>query len=93
LQTVVCKNINPLLNLFKEINPSINFANKTQREALQDIINKFGYEKTEGIIKYAISIQGQKYAPVITTPLMLKNKLGEIMIYYKKENNKQTIII
>jgi hypothetical protein len=71
--------INPLLNEFLGINPTINFGNITQRDVLKDLVKKFGYDKTLNTIKYAVSVQGKKYAPVITTPHQLKNKLGELI--------------
>jgi hypothetical protein len=40
----------------------------------------------------AVSIQGEKYAPVVTTPLQMKNKLAELKIYFNKENNKESPI-
>ena len=84
--------INPLMDIFKKINPTINFGNKTQRNCLQDLIDQFGYEKTSKTIEYAVSIQGQKFAPTITTPYQLKNKLGDLMVFYKKETNSPGIV-
>ncbi|MCK9370802.1 helix-turn-helix domain-containing protein [Candidatus Dojkabacteria bacterium] len=93
LQTDVCGNeINPLIKLFEQINPSISYGNKTQREALEWLVEKYGLEKATGTIKYAVSIQGRKFAPTITTPAMLKSKLGDLMIYYKKENTNPLIV-
>jgi hypothetical protein len=82
-----CVDINPLIKLFEEINPVINYGHRTNRSSLEELVKKYGYEKTEATIKYAISIQGQKYAPVITTPWQLKNKIGELLIYHQKENS------
>ena len=87
LQTEVCgKEINELISLFEEINPTINYGNKTLRKDLEELLKKFGREKLENTIKYAISVQSQKYSPTITTPTQLKNKLGDLMVYYNKEN-------
>jgi ribosomal protein S13 len=79
------KEIQEILNLFYEINPTLNFGNKTQRKAAEDLINKFGFEKTINTVKFSNSIQGKRYAPTITTPLELKNNLSKLMIYYKRE--------
>lgn len=79
------KEIQEVLNIFYEINPTLNFGNKTQRKAIQELIEKFGYEKIINTVKLSNSIQGKPYAPVITTPLELKNKLSKLMIYYKRE--------
>jgi DNA-binding Lrp family transcriptional regulator len=81
--------INELLKEFEEVNPTINYGNKTQRKVLEDMVNKWGYEKTLNTIKASNKIQCKKYAPTITTPIQLKNKLGELLVYYKKETNNQ----
>ena len=83
--------INQLMNLFYKINPTINWGNKTQRKALDDIVKKLGFEKSERTIKYALKVQGELYAPTITTPLQLKNKLGDLLVYWKKNNTGRTI--
>lgn len=82
--------VNDLLSLFKEINPSLNFGNKTQRKALEWLIDKTGFQKARSTVEYAVSIQGQKYAPTITTPYELQKKLGQVLVFYKK-NNSSTI--
>lgn len=92
LQSEDCgKEINLLMNEFKEINPVINFGNKTQRNALADLLKELGYEKVLAAIKYAVFVQGEQYAPTITTPYQLKNKLGDLRVFHKK-NNKSRII-
>jgi len=79
------REISKIIALFhKTINPVIEFGNKTQRNACQFLIEKFGYEKTEKMSKYAISIQGEKYAPTVTSPWDLKQKLAKVFVFYKK---------
>lgn len=85
------KQIVEIFDLFKKINPMINFGHKTNRQAIQDMIKKFGFDKILATVKYSNSIQGKKYAPTITTPYHLKNKLGELRIYFEKNNNKTII--
>lgn len=86
--------INLLLKEFEIINPTINYGNITQRKSLQELLDKFGYDKLLATIKFAVSVQGKDYTPTITTPIQLKNKLGDLMVYYKKENtNSRTINI
>ena len=77
---------NRLMELFRPVNPTINklFAHKTQREALERLVNKFGEAKMENTIKSLESIVTQKYAPRITTPLQLESKLGDLIIFYKQ---------
>jgi biotin operon repressor len=71
--------VNTVFNLFyKTINPNINFANKTERSAAEWLINRYGLEKTISAAEYAISVQNDKYAPTITTPLQLKDKMAAL---------------
>lgn len=85
LQTTSQTLINSFIYLFKKtINPTIGFENKTQRGAAKYLIEKFGYEKTERMAKYAISIQGQPYSPVVTTPWDLKTKLSKVMLFFQR---------
>lgn len=83
-----------LFDTFKKTGlcPMINFGNKTQRAAAGDLIKKFGLEKMISAVKYAASISGDKYAPVITTPLQLKEKIGLLIVYSKKNNTKNNYI-
>jgi len=79
------QDIQKMLDTFYEVNPTLNFGNKTVRAAALEMIKKFGAEKAINTAKFATSIQGQKYAPVITTPLELKNNMGKLLAYYKRE--------
>lgn len=85
---LVRNDINQLMSLFEQINPTLNYGNKTQRLALEELIKKMGYEKAQRTIKYAVSVQGQPYSPTITTPYQLKEKLSQLIIYNQKENSK-----
>jgi enhancing lycopene biosynthesis protein 2 len=77
---------NELIDLFRPINPTINFGNKTQRKAIETLISKIGSGKTKNAINYAVSIQGTKFSPTITTPIQLLNRYGELQAYYLKNN-------
>ena len=82
--------IQEILDLFySTINPNINFGNKTTRKACEFLIQKYGIEKTIKASEYAISIQGQSYAPVITTPHELKEKMTKLILYKQKESNSK----
>jgi len=76
---------------YNSINPTISFGNKTQRKSAEDLIKKFGLEETIAMTQYAISIQGLKYSPVITTPYQLKEKLGQLAIYKKQKETPKII--
>jgi hypothetical protein len=65
--------INPLIELFKEVNPSYSklFANKTQRGSAERLLKTHGLQKLSGLIKLLPQMNVDKYAPVITTPVQL----------------------
>ena len=77
--------INLIINIFQTINPGINYANLTNRKAAEWLINKYGYEKASSTAEYAVICTGKPYAPTITTPYQLKEKLGSLIAFYKKE--------
>lgn len=63
---------------YQTINPNINFGNKTQRQAAAWLISKYGLEKTLAAAKYAIEVQNKQYAPTITNPYQLKEKMAAL---------------
>jgi hypothetical protein len=81
---------NELIVLFKDFNPSYEriFKNRTERAALQRLLDKMGREKLEATIKFAAKANGMAYAPTITTPYELEKKLGSLIAFYNKENSK-----
>lgn len=82
--------LNKLIDLFKEVNPSFErlFSNTTQRKALKRLVDKHGLEKVSKSIMYAVSVSGANFAPTITTPVQLENKLGDLVAYFKKQSKK-----
>ena len=85
----VANSINEVFKIFYEkINPTINFGNKTNRKACDDLIKRFGLEEIKKLSEFACAVQGQSYAPVITTPYQLKEKLSQLKIYFDQQNNK-----
>ena len=89
----VDKNIATVFTTFKKINPTINYGNTTQRKAIVDLIKQFGFEKTNGFAEFAVLIHGKKYAPVITTPWQLREKLSALESYYKREKPTKNKIL
>ena len=73
-----------VFDIFKTNNPLLDYGNKTERKAAAELIKQFGLEETLKMATYAVSIQGQKYAPLITTPYQLKVKYTQLAIYEKK---------
>ena len=83
--------VNEIINIFyNSINPTINYGNKTSRGAADWLIKKYGLEETTKLAEAACSVHGMPYAPVITTPYQLKEKLSQLGAYIKKNN--QTVV-
>lgn len=78
-----------IFNIFKKINPVINYGNRTNRKVALELIKKFGLDEMKRLTAYAVSVQGRDYAPTITTPHQLKEKLAQLKIYHDKNNKSK----
>ena len=79
-----------LFDVFRtSVNPTIQFGHKTNRAAAETLIKKYGAAEAVKVAQYAVSVQGEKYAPVITTPHELLMKLGQLGVYAKRERGKK----
>jgi len=72
---------------FKKTNPMINFGHTGNRKAIVDLIKKFGFQEIIKLVKLTNSLQGQRFAPTITTPYQLKIKLGELKAYIQRHQS------
>lgn len=93
--SVLGKETNEIISLFKAVNPSFEqlFARSPQRQATARLLAKFGAEKLTEIINFLPRCNSKKYAPTITTPLQLENKMGELAAFAAKERSAQKGII
>jgi len=78
-----------IFDIFKKINPVINYGHKTNRKVATELIKKFGLDETKRLTAYAVSVQGKNYAPTITTPYQLREKLAQLKIYHDKNNKSK----
>ena len=86
--------INIVMEAFQmKINPTINYGNRTQRAAIQDLLKLMGLEKLLRTIEYAAAVQSEQFAPTITTPYQLKEKFAQLTSYYQKQNNKPPNVV
>ena len=81
--------INQVLDLFYKINPALNFGNTTERNAVQWVVDKWGIENSLRMVEYTISIQGQPFAPVVTSPSEFKKKIARIKIFKDTQLNQK----
>ena len=70
---------------YDEINPAINFGNKTQRKAVEFLLERVGIEKLLPVIQSLKASNLEKYAPKIYTPLELKMKWTALADHWKRK--------
>ena len=81
--------INSLLKLFEVVNLTVNYGNKTSRKNAEILITKLGYEQALKVVEMVMSIQGEIYAPTVSTPTQLVAKWNALKAYFKRnESNK-----
>lgn len=87
--------IKSIMDIFYKTNPTLNWANKTYRKSIEEMIKLWGVEKTTRMAEFAVSVQGQPFSPTITNPYHLKLKATELGIYWKRKDkeNKSTLTI
>lgn len=85
---------NELISYFKDINPNYErlYPNKSQRKSLDRMVDKHGYEKVKKSILYTVEVFGKKYAPQITTPMQLEEKMGSLIAFAKSRQDDKPII-
>ena len=62
-----------------------------QRRYCKLVIDRLG-DKTDDVVRYAISIQDDQYAPRISSPKDVYYKLDKIMSYAKLNNGKDRVL-
>ncbi len=84
------KEINDIIGLFKEINPSYEkfYKNTTQRRAIENLLKKFPAEQIKRIIEFLPKSNKMPYCPTITTPLQLEDKVANLAACLQKEKIK-----
>lgn len=94
------KNVNPpgvqeIMNLFYEINPSLNFGSPFERKACTSMLAKWPLESVKAMAIQVIACQSEdRYAPRATTPSKMWTKIGEFQAYFKtKGSNKRKVAI
>ena len=95
-QSVAGVEINKIISLFQEVNPSIGkyYGNKTQRGAVERMLKIYGKEKLEEIIHALPAINQKQYWPKSTTPVQLEDNLGKYKaLNTQKEKQERFIFI
>lgn len=86
-----------LINPFEKMNPMFKkiFANNTERNALTEMVQNFGFDKTSEYISLASRYFGVPYGPLITKPTELLRNLGKLLAFHKQQlelQNKKTLL-
>ena len=82
----LAKEIQEIMAMFYEVNPAINFANKTQRSSAEWMIKKWGIETVKNMTTKVLSCQGEEYAPVASNPYEMKEKLFKFKLFFERNN-------
>lgn len=76
------RDVNQVLSIFyNTVNPNISYTNKANRDSAKWLIDKYGLDKIIEATNYAVSVQNDRYAPTITTPSQLKEKMAGLLKY------------
>ena len=79
--------VNHIIGIFKkELSPDLEYANKSEREAAEMLLDRYGFIDVCGMAKLAVVVHSEKYAPDIRAPYELKNKLPKLKDYIKRKN-------
>lgn len=80
------KELNEVLDYFRiHLDPGLRFGNKTQRDAMQWLIEKVGADKVRAMIDFIVQNRSDRFIPVISTPLQFREKLGALIAYAQKK--------
>jgi len=63
-----------------------------QRRYCHSLVKLLG-DTTEDVVRYAISIQDDYYAPTVSSPKDLYYKLSKVMAYYKKQEGNNGKVV
>ena len=81
------KDIDRVIEIFKEVSPSLSYGNKTQRNASKGMLDKWPLEKLEPMIYRVLEVQKDKFAPRATTPHAMWTKIADLASYINSGKN------
>ena len=83
--------VNVVMGEFHKFNPAVGFGNKTERAAVEWLIEACkGVDTAKAAVVYANKVIGEDFAPQIFTPFEMKNKFAKLKAYKNKEKPKNT---
>jgi hypothetical protein len=85
---------NLLIDGFAPVNPMYTdfYRITTERNALQDLADRLGFDKLLATINHLEEITSQPYAPKITKPTELKRDIGKLIAFYKQKQRNNAVV-
>lgn len=71
----------------RSVNPAINYANRTYREAAAALIKAYGVEKVIRAAEYAVANVGRDMFPQVTNPHELREKFTRLASAFNRGSN------
>lgn len=85
------KQVDEIISLFKAVNPAYQkfFPRKNQREAVARLLVQWPRPKLDQIIKVLPQSNAHQYAPTITSPLELEDRMARLRAFIEKQRTNQ----
>lgn len=80
--------INKTIDIFYEINPTINYAHQGHRHAIEKLYKHYGKERVIKVARFACQVRGLPFAPRISTPSQLLEKWADLEAYALSKKNE-----
>lgn len=86
--------VSELIKLFEAVNPAASkwYGNPTQRKACDRLLKKHSLDQLTRVVHLLPKTNEARFAPTITTPLQLEDKLAQLVAYIKKEQSNEVIL-
>lgn len=84
--------LNNLISFSKQLGFPLQGTIRTNRYNANHLLKKYGLEKSKKIVRAAVEVKAQEYAPVINDFSQLYRKVGDLAAFYQKQTNKKGII-
>ena len=83
--------LNDLISFAKSFNFPYQGTVKSNRFSASNLLKKFGLESSKKLVRGAIGCYGVEFAPSISDFTQLYRKVGDLVAYYKKQNNQGAV--
>lgn len=79
---------NKVIDIFYEINKTIDYKKPFERRAADELIKIYGLEKVLRVARFACQVRGMPYAPRISKPTELKEKWADLETFALTKKNE-----